>query len=53
MELNFAAYKRLPATKANTQLDLECISVQRDIIGGPVTIHTSDGLAYRLESGKI
>ena len=53
MGLNFETYKKLPAAKANTQLDLECISIQRDLIGEPVTIHTSDGLAYRFENGKL
>ena len=53
MDVNFEAYKKLPVAKANTQLDLECISIQRDLIGEPVAIHTSDGLAYRLENGKL
>ena len=53
MELTHEAYKKLPVAKANTHIDLECISVQRDLINEPVTLHTSDGQAYRVESGKI
>ena len=53
MELTFEAYKRLPIAKANTQLDLECISIQRDLINEPATLYTSEGLTYRVESTKI
>ena len=43
----------MPVAKANTQLDLDCISIQRDLINEPVTLYTSEGHTYRLESAKI
>ena len=47
-----ATHKKLPLAMALTRVDLERIDVQKDIEGEPVTLHSSDGSAYRVE-GKL